>query len=97
MQEVRDLASTMRELFESVRKVSADAAAEFQAEVSRAHDNASKLQALTKELKSANLEVEGLLGSAGSNFPPDEVAKPVKFAETEATTDVNGVTLNRSA
>lgn len=91
MQEVRDLASGMKEAVEALRKASADAKASLQAEILRANTNAEKVRSLTSGLKDANKEVEAFLGVTNSNFEPEAAPKPAPRA------DINGVTLNLEA
>ena len=97
MQEVRDLATSMKEAMDFIRKFSTDSRTAFAAEVDRAKANVSKIQSMTQQLKDANSEVEAFLGTAGTNFPPAEPTyqKYEGFAElTLQKTDINGVTIN---
>lgn len=89
MREVSDLATSMKGAISALRKIHADARAEFEKEVTRANLNAGKVKALTSGLKEANSQVESFLGEAGTNFPPEtEVSE-------KPHTDLNGVTLHK--
>lgn len=91
MREVHDLAAGMKEAIAGIKKAAADAKSSLAVEISRAHVNAGKVQTMTSDLKSANLEVEEFLGESGSNFPPpgEELNTPPPL-----TADINGVTIN---
>lgn len=72
MREVHDLASGMKDAINKIKQAAADAKSGLHAEIGRAQVNAGKVQAMTADLKAANLEVESFLGESGSNFPPGE-------------------------
>lgn len=92
MQEIKSLASTMSEAFTLLKKIHADANTTLNAELARAHDNATKVKSLIAGLKEANQQVEAFLGETNTNFPPAE--EPVKAEpEFKQKTDINGVTL----
>lgn len=92
MQEVRDLATGMKEAVESLRKINADAKASLQTEIARGNVNAEKVLSLANSLKDANKEVESFLGATNSNFEPEVKTEIVKLRA-----DLNGVTLNPEA
>lgn len=92
MQEVRDLATGMKEAVASLKRISIDARASLDVEIGRAKVNADKVKSLAQGLKEANLEVESFLGESKSNFTPSEGSDTQQ--QTGLKTDVNGVTLN---
>lgn len=92
MREVKNLASGMREAIANIKKLSTDAKAGLDNEVSRALVNADKVRTFTSELRDANLEVEQFLGDTGSNFPPSDGSTPPQSGAIKA--DVNGVIVN---
>ena len=95
MREVHDLAAGMKDAIAGIKKLAVDAKAGLSSEVSRAQSNASKVRALTADLKAANLEVEDFLGETGSNFPPSGGDSPTP--PSTGTPDINGVVLNPDA
>ena len=95
MKEVHDLASGMKEAITAIKKISLDARASLESEISRAHTNASKVKSLATDLKTANLEVESFLGETGSNFSSSE--ESITLPRPTPKSDINGVTLNPEA
>jgi hypothetical protein len=89
MQEIKNLASTLTEAFSLLKKIHSDANGNLNAELTRAHENATKVKSLIQGLKEANEEVESFLGTTNTNYPPVEV--PAE--EFKQKTDINGVTL----
>jgi hypothetical protein len=107
MQEVRDLTTSMKEALDFIRKSSTEARATFASEVERAKSNVSKIHSMAQQLKDANTEIEAVLGTTGTNFPPPEeevkpqtlfaVDSPVQYprnVNAPAKADLNGVTIN---
>jgi len=93
MREVHDLAAGMKDAIAGIKKLALDAKSGLNTEISRAQTNATKVNALTADLKAANLEVESFLGESGSNFPPSgEDLNTQPSAGVKA--DHNGVVLN---
>lgn len=88
MQEIKNLAGTLTEAFALLKKIHVDAHSSLNAELTRAHDNASKVKSIVADLREANKQVEAFLGEANTNFPP--VEEPSEFHQK---TDINGVTL----
>lgn len=88
MREVHDLASGMKDAIAKIKQAASDAKSGLHAEIGRAQVNASKVVAMTTDLKAANLEVESFLGESGSNFPPDG---PDSSTPTLGLADHNGV------
>jgi hypothetical protein len=98
MQEVRDLATSIKDAVTSLKSVSEGAKAALAYEVIRASVNADKVNSFIQELKDANKEVEELLGSVGSNFPPaDHKVSEVKATASKSIVDLNGVSLNKES
>ena len=93
MQEVKDLASVLKDTVAGLKQAMADAGNSLTAEIKIGHDNISKVKALTAGLRDANKEVEAILGATRSNYPepepPTEQAKPLGFGPS----DLNGVSL----
>ena len=96
MREVHDLAAGMKDAIAGIKKLAVDAKNGLNMEINRAQANASKVTALTADLKEANLEVEGFLGETGSNFPPSGTGSPIP-PSSGGKADINGVTKNPNA
>jgi hypothetical protein len=96
MREVRDLAAGMKQAIAGLKQSAVDAKNNLNAEIAHAQVNAEKVNALTADLKAANLGVDSFLGETGSNFPPSgTVLSTPPSAVGKA--DANGVTLNPDA
>jgi hypothetical protein len=72
MKEMRNIASSLRESLAALKASANQAVGEFQTEVVNGQANINKVKAVTIELKSANKEVEQILGQGDSNFPPEQ-------------------------
>lgn len=84
MNEVKAVAQTMMQALADLKQRAAASTATFQQEVKNSHANFDKVDAVTLELKNANLAVEQMLSGTNSNFqtPP-------------ALADSNGVIINK--
>ena len=89
MQEISDMATAMRASIASLKVKAKTATDAFQAEVNNSHTNIDKVTSMTQELKTANQEVEQMLGQSGSNFTP------AGSVDTLGPPDINGVRVNK--
>lgn len=95
MREVLNLAGSLRDTLTSLRAEAERAKNEFHGEHKATQVAIGKVKSLTKDLKQARQQVEGVLGEAGSNF--QEVVEPETGNQEPACSvfDSNGVCLNR--
>src|ERR1700692_4015915 len=89
MQEISDMATAIRARIPTLKVKAKTTTDDFQAEVNNSHTNIDKVTSMTQELKTANQEVEQMLGQSGRNFTP------AGSVDTLGPPDINGVRVNK--
>jgi hypothetical protein len=92
MKEISTIAQVMRDSLVTLKAKAKAATDAFQAEVGNSNANIDKVTSMTQELKTANKELEQMLGQSGSNFTPAGL-EPT----SNTPVDINGVWINPDA